>query len=212
MMNRALLVLALLLSASACGWGRVAQSAIGRVKDVEGKPRVIRGDRYLELGPGSVIEIRDSLITGLFDKAEVELRDGTIIRAGGDAQLTIQEYVYRERPAKLRLTSTGGRYGLKTGKSFKAAGSNLQIDTPFATIFSGKADLLVEHDVDAASMIVMQLGSDPIRVTNQFGEAELLHKGEASTVRLGLLPSPPVQRSERELRDAVESPLLPIDP
>lgn len=211
-MNRALLALALLLPASACGWGTYAESAIGHVKDVEGKPRVIRGDRYLELGPGSVIEIRDSLIMGSFDKAEVKLRDETIISTGGDTQLTIQEYVYRERPAKLRLTSFGGRYGLKTGKSFKAAASNLEIDTPFAMIFSGKADLLVEHDVDAASMNVMQLGSDSIRITNQFGEAELLHKGEASTVRFGLLPSPPVQLGERELRDAVESPLLLIDP
>jgi hypothetical protein len=208
MMKRALLILAVLLSATACSWGMDSESAIGRVNDVKGKPTVFRGDRYLELGPGSSIEIRDSVITGSSDKVELKLRDGTIIRAGRDAQLTLQEYSYQEGPTKLRLTSSGGRYRLTTGKSFKGAGSSLEISTPFAIILSGKADLLVEHDADAASMTVMQLGSDSIRVRNQFGETELLHQGETSTISFGLLPSQPVRIGESELNDAVESTSL----
>ena len=209
-MKRVLLILALLLSASACSWGTGSESAIGRVNAVNGKPRVFRGDRYLELGPGSAIELRDSVITGSSDKVEIKLRDGTIIRAGADAQLTLQEYSYQEGPTKLRLTSSGGRYRLTTGKSFKGAGSSLEISTPFATILSRKADLLIEHDVDAESMIVVQLGSDSIRVKNQFGETELLHQGDTSTISFGLLPSRPVRIGKSELDDAVESTSLKI--
>lgn len=208
MMKRALMFLAILMSTTACSWGAGSESAIGRVNDVKGNPRVFRGDRYLELGPGSSIEPMDSVITGSSDKVEVKLRDGTMIRAGRDVQLTFREYSYREGPTKLRLTSSGGRYRLTTGKSFKAAGSSLEINTPFAIIESGKADLLVEHDVDAKSMSVMQLDSDSISVKNQFGESELLHRGASCTISFGELPSRPVRVSESELRDAVESTSL----
>jgi hypothetical protein len=207
MMKRALLILAMLLS-TACSWGTDSESAIGRVNDVKGNPRVFRGHRYLELGPGSNIEIHDSVITGLSDKVEVELRGGTIVRVGRDSELTIQEYSGRARPARLRLTSSGGQYRITTGKSFRRAGSSMEIGTPFATILSGKADLLVEHAVDAGSLTVVQLGSDAIKVKNRFGETELLHQGEMSTISFGFLPSQPVRIGESELDAAVESTSL----
>ncbi|MCS5584121.1 MAG: hypothetical protein NZ777_11470, partial [Pseudomonadales bacterium] len=69
----------------------------------------------------------------------------------------------------------------------------MEIGTPFATILSGNADLLAEHAVDAGRLTVVQLGSDSIKVKNQFGEAELLHQGEMTTISFGLLPSQPVR-------------------
>lgn len=208
-MLRALLVLALLSCATACSWGTGSETAIGRVNDVQGKPRVFRGDRYLELGPGAGLEIGDSVITYSLDRVEVKLRDGTMLRAGGDVQLTIREYSYKGGPSKLRLTSSGGRYRLTTGKSFKGVGSSLEISTPSAIIQSGEADLLVEHDNDAQSMIVMRLGSGLISVRNQFGETELLRRGEMSSVSFGLLPSQPMPAEESELDNAVKSTSLP---
>jgi hypothetical protein len=209
MMKPVLLILAMLLS-TACSWGTDSESAIGRVNDVKGNPRVFRGHRYLELGPGSNIEIQDSLITGFSDKVEVKLRGGTIVRVGGDSELTMQEYSGRARPGRLRLTSSGGQYRITTGKSFRRAGSSMEIDTPYATILSGNADLLVEHAVDASGLTVVQLGSDPIKVKNQFGETELLHRGEMSTISFGLLPSQPVRIGDSELDAAVESTSLLI--
>ena len=180
------------------------------MNDVKGNPRVFRGHRYLELGPGSNIEIQDSVITGLSDKVEVKLRGGTIVRVGRDSELTIHEYSGRARPGRLRLTSSGGQYRITTGKSFRRAGSSMEISTPFATILSGNADLLVEHAVDAGRLTVVQLGSDAFKVKNQFGETELLHQGEMSTISFGLLPSQPVRIGESELDAAVESTSLLI--
>ena len=101
MMNPVLLILHMLLS-TACSWGTDSESAIGRVNDVKGNPRVFRGHRYLELGPGSNIEIHDSVIAGFSDKAEVKLRGGTIVRVGRGSELTRQEYSGRTSPGRLR--------------------------------------------------------------------------------------------------------------
>ena len=210
-MKRALLIFAMLVS-TACSWGAGSESAIGHVNDVKGNPRVFRGHRYLELGPGSSIEIQDSVITGLADKVEVKLRGGTRVRVGQDGQLRIHEYSVREGPARLMLTSSGGQYRVTTGKSFKRTGSSMEIGTPFATILSGKADLLVEHAVDAGRLTVVQLGSDSIKVKNQFGETELHQQGDASTISFGLSPSSPVQVEESALRESVEATSLLIDP
>ena len=204
MMKPVLLILVMMLSA-ACSWGTDSESAIGRVNDVKGNPRVFRGHRYLELGPGSNIEIHDSVITGFSDRAEVKLRGGTIVRVGRGSELTMQEYSGRARPGRLRLTPSGGQCRVTPGKSFRRAGSSMEIDTTSATILSGNADLLVEHAVDASWLTVVQLGSDPIKVKNQFGETELLHRGEMSTISFGLLPSQPVRIEESELDTAVES-------
>ena len=209
MLKRALLILAMLLS-TACSWSTDSESAIGRVNDVKGNPRLFRGHRYLELGPDSNIEIHDSIITGLSDKLQVTLRDGTIVRVGQDSELTIQEYSGRARPARLRLTSSGGQYRVTTGKLFRRDGSSLEIGTPVVTIRSGSADLLVEHAVDAGTLTVVQLGSDSIRIKNQFGETELLHQGEMSTISFGLLPSQPAQIEKSELDAAIESTSLLI--
>ena len=209
MLKRALLILVMLLS-NACSWSTDSESAVGRVNDVMGNPRLFRGDRYLELGPGSNIELHDSIITGLSDRLRLSLRDGTIMRIGRDSELTIQEYSGRARPGILRLTSSGGLYRITTGKSFRRAGSSMEIGTPVVTILSGNADLLVEHTVDAGSLIVVQLGSDSIKVKNQFGETELLRQREMSTTNFGFLPSQPVRIGESELDAAVESTSLLI--
>ena len=74
----------------------------------------------------------------------------------------------------LRLTSSRGQYRITTVKSFRRAGSSVEVGTPDVTILSGNADLLVKH---AGSLIVVQSGSDTIKVKNQFGETELLHRG-----------------------------------
>ena len=50
----------------------------------------------------------------------------------------------------------------------------MEVGTPDVTILSGNADLLVMH---AGSLIVVRLGLDTIKVKNQFGETELLHRG-----------------------------------
>ena len=50
----------------------------------------------------------------------------------------------------------------------------MEVGTPDVTILSGNADLLVKH---AGSLILVRLGSDNIKVKNQFGETELLHRG-----------------------------------
>ena len=86
----------------------------------------------------------------------------------------------------------------------------MEIDTLYATILSGNADLLVEHAVDASGLTVVELGSDPIKVKNQFGETALLHRGEMSTISFGLLPSQPVRIGDSELDAAVESTSLLI--
>ena len=90
MLKRALLILVILLS-TACNWSTDSESAIGRVTDLKGNPRLFRGYRYLELGPGSNIELHDSIIASLSDKLRVTLSDGTIVRIGQDSELKIQE-------------------------------------------------------------------------------------------------------------------------
>ena len=189
-----------MLLSTACSWGTgsESESAIGRVSDAEGNPRIFRGHRYLELDPGSSVEIRNSMTKGSSDKVAVKLRDGTIVYVGRDSELTIQEYSGRESPARLRLTSSGGQYRVTTGKSFKRAGSSMAIGTAFATILAGKADMLVEHDVGAESMIVMKLGSGSIVVKNQFGQMELFQQGDAITTSFGLSPSSPVHMGGKD--------------
>lgn len=206
MLKRALLILVMLLS-TACSWSTDSESAIGRVTDLKGNPRLFRGYRYLELGPGSNIELHDSIITSLSDKLRVTLSDGTIVRIGQDSELTIQEYSGRARPGMLRLTSSGGQYRITTSKSFRRAGSTVEVGTPVVTILSGNADLLVEH---AGALIVVQLGSDAIKVKNQFGETELLHRGEMSTTNFGFSPSQPIRIGKSELNAAIESTSLLI--
>ena len=90
MLKRALLILVILLS-TAYNWSTDSESAIGRVTDLKGNPRLFRGYRYLELGPGSNIELHDSIIASLSDKLRVTLSDGTIVRIGQDSELKIQE-------------------------------------------------------------------------------------------------------------------------
>lgn len=172
------------------------------MSDVEGNPRIFRGHRYLELGPGASIEIRDSLITGSSDKVAVKLHDGTIVHVGRDSELTIQEYSGRESPARLRLTSSGGQYRVTTGKSFKRAGSSMAIGTVLRLS-------LLARQIRWLSMIVMQLGLGSIVVKNQLGQMELFHQGDAITTSCGLSSSP-VHMGERMLRDAVESTSLLI--
>ena len=110
----------------------------------------------------------------------------------------------------LRLTSSRGQYRITTVKSFRRAGSSVEVGTPVVTILSGNADLLVKHAVDAGSLIVVQLGSDTIKVKNQFGETELLHRGEMSTTNFEFLPSQSIRTGKSELDAAIESTSLLI--
>ena len=67
----------------------------------------------------------------------------------------------------LRLTSSRGQYRITTVKSFRRAGSSVEVGTPVVTILSGNADLL--HRGEMSTTNFEFLPSQSIRI----GKSEL---------------------------------------
>lgn len=72
----------------------VATAGIGVFTDVQGDIHIQRGDVYLAAAPGVDAEEDDMIETGHQASAQVEMKDGTLLKLGADSRLLLADYVF----------------------------------------------------------------------------------------------------------------------
>ena len=211
-MRGATLIIALSFLTS-CAWvpglNQVSDNEIGRVVTIAGQPRILRGDRYLEVGKKTAVEVKDVVITGLLEKAKIKMSDGTLITLGPGSQFVFHVYSFREPGPIARMSFNSGSFRLKAGKLTKKEDARFEVTTPLAVIGVDSGEVWVGYlDEQAAGLTVALMGGGQITVGNRFGKVQLSKKSEATLVTFHGSPSNPVKRSDEKIRNAIRATSL----
>jgi hypothetical protein len=110
-------------------------ASIGVFTDVTGDTRIQRGEFYLAAAPGVEVEESDIIETGSNASAQVEMRDGTLLKLGADSRLLLADYRLDNGgnvvSAGLEVLSGWLRFAVS---KLRASDSRYAISTPTMTI------------------------------------------------------------------------------
>ena len=211
-MRGATQIIALSFLAS-CAWvpgsNQVSDNEIGRVVNTAGQPRILRGDRYLEVGKKTAVEVKDIVITGLLEKAEIKMSDGTLITLGPESQFVFHVYSFRDPAPIARMSFNSGSFRLKAGKLTGKEDARFEVITPLAVISVDSGEVWVGYlDEQAAGLTITLMSGGQVTVGNQFGEVQLSKKDEATSVTFHGSPSNPVKRTDEQIRNVIRATSL----
>lgn len=106
---------------------------IGTVAAFKGKVQVERSSQNLMVNSGFVIEQKDTMMTGEKSRAQIIMKDETIITVGSNSEYSFDTYnVGKEAQASMELKR--GFFRAITGKIGKIAPNRFKIKTRSATI------------------------------------------------------------------------------
>ena len=164
------------------------QKIIATVDTVTGTPRVLRGNRYLEVGEKSALLAGDTLVAGQAEALTVRLNDKTRLTLTSDTQLVLNVASWPDKPAALKLVLLQGRVLVETGGLSKRNDSVIVVNTPVAQIGLAGSGVLLGLSRDGTVLDVLQPGQGAVIVQNDFGEARLIRPGDAVTTSFGEAP------------------------
>jgi hypothetical protein len=112
-----------------------ATARIGVFTDVQGDTRIQRGEVYLAAAPGVDVEEDDMIETADHASAQVEMRDGSLLKIGADSRLLLTDYKFdgggNVVSAGLEVLSGWLRFAVSRLRSNE---SRYAINTPTMTI------------------------------------------------------------------------------
>ena len=114
----------------------VSFADVGTISALRGSVHVKRSDSVLKLHIGDKIFKKDSILTGKNAKAQLILKDHTVVTIGKNSVFEIDEYFFKQndKTSKAKLRFKKGFFKTITGKIGKVARKNFKIKTHNATI------------------------------------------------------------------------------
>lgn len=108
----------------------------GMIKNTRGSVTVIRGATQLPATVGMPIQARDQLRTGADGCVGITLRDATLLSAGPNATLSLDQYSFNPTTHEGRLDAgiRGGSMAVISGKLAKASPESVRFRTPTVTL------------------------------------------------------------------------------
>lgn len=133
---RAAAAVMLILGMFAFTPGALAADAAGKVSRLKGEASVIRAGQTLPLTEGAGIEANDRLKTGKDARLELTMADDTKLTLGADAELVIDEFVFKPAESKgsALLDVVKGAFRFTTGKLSGMTNKDVRVKTGFANL------------------------------------------------------------------------------
>jgi hypothetical protein len=132
-MHRMVSVLALLLIATAAA----AQDApVGQVKTASGAVVLQRGGTNLPAKPGDAVHAKDVVETGADGAIGITLIDNTVLSAGPNSQLALEEYSFNSSDFKGAMTADlrKGTLAVVSGDIARSSPDAMKVRTPTAIL------------------------------------------------------------------------------
>lgn len=128
---RTIAVCVLALS-STVGWAQEA----GKVKNVTGDVSIIRGNETIVAKPGVKVLTVDQIRTGKDSSVGITLKDNTILSAGPNSLMSIDEFEFDTTTyqGKLDASVKKGTLGVISGKLAKNSPESVKFRTPSTTL------------------------------------------------------------------------------
>lgn len=196
------LVLSAVLASAAPGAGE--RPAVGNVERVQPQARATYDAETRTLVIDNEVFYEDLLETGAGARLAVTLADGTDLTLGENASLRVDSFVYLPdgRTGKLGVTVLEGAFLFVGGETEKMEHSQVEIDTPVATL-GVRGTTVWGGMIDGSFGVLVTEGQ--VTVRNQAGELNL-GPGQGTQIEAAdALPSPAKTWPEAKVQRALDT-------
>jgi hypothetical protein len=109
---------------------------VGQVKNASGKVELVRGTERLTAKPGDEVRAKDLIETGADGSIGVTLIDNTVLSAGPNSQLALEEYSFNSSNFTGAMTADlrKGTLAVVSGDIAKSSPAAMKVRTPTAIL------------------------------------------------------------------------------
>ncbi len=144
---------------------------VGVVERHSGQAFVLRSAKTIKVYNGLKLKKKDTIKTKKNAWVKLRLNDNTVINAGQNAKLVIQEYLYTEKSnSKASFSFVKGLFRTITGKIGKVAPAQFKVHTPNATIGIRGTEFYVDISQKSEKVLCTR---GAIFVSSALGEIEV---------------------------------------
>ncbi|HUS24683.1 MAG TPA: FecR domain-containing protein [Candidatus Binatia bacterium] len=138
------LLLVFLSLPALCGTAFAADA--GRIKTVAGAVTIERGAQSLPAKVGLPVQVSDRIVTGADGSVGISFADDSLLSAGPNSSLRIDQFVYGDPKVKPAFESTlqRGTLSAVSGKIVKQAPGAMRVRTPTTILGVRGTDFVVE--------------------------------------------------------------------
>jgi len=123
-----------------------ADEAAGMIKTAQGKVEVVRGGQRLPAGPGFAVMQSDKVQTGAASSVGITLRDNTLLSAGANSSLSLDQYAFNPTTHQGRIDATlkRGTLSVISGKIAKTSPDAVRFRTTAVTLGVRGTEFILE--------------------------------------------------------------------
>lgn len=120
----------------------------GMIKTQKGAVSILRGGQTLTASVGMKVDTRDQIRTGADGAVGITLRDATLLSAGPNSTLTLNQYAFdpTTHEGKLDAKLQRGTLAVISGKIAKASPDTVRFSTPTVTLGVRGTSFLIEAE------------------------------------------------------------------
>lgn len=135
-LTRYCVVIVVLMMIGSFSYAGPADDAIGQIKTLNGSATVLRDGQQVDLGIGSKLFQKDTIITGPKGQIGMTFIDNTMFSAGPDTELALEQFSFDTTTYKGVFVSDvrRGTLAAVSGKIAKHSPGNMKVKTPSAIL------------------------------------------------------------------------------
>ena len=180
-----------------------AAERVGQVLRIKGGCEVAADGQKRPLQAASPVHLLDVVTTGADARLVVELDDGTVLTLGENAELKIDEFVFRKPGVSDRLKLfAGGAFRFTTGRLAKTAGSVIEINTRVPVLGVRGTDFWA-GPLDGNYSVLLFDGA--LEVSNNGAAVMLDDPGEGTNITDGGSPGPVTRWPQDKVQRALSA-------
>ncbi len=172
--------------------------SVAMIAVTRGEVTLTRGSQKgetIKLKSKDQLFIMDKIQTGERGRVQIIFTDGSIVRLGKKAEMTIEKYSYSKEAKKgnFLISIKEGSFRIMGGNITKFSPDNFKTETPTATI--GVRGSMYAGKTNKTETEVIFLGGKGVFMKNKRGDSKMYNKpGESGWTRLG---TPPTKTGKR---------------
>ena len=180
-----------------------AAERVGQVLRIKGSCEVVSDGQKRPLQSASPVHLLDVVTTGAAARLVVELDDGTVLTLGENAELRIDEFVFRKPGDSDRLKLfAGGAFRFTTGRLAKTGDSVIEISTRVPALAVRGTDFWAGPLDGNYSALVFE---GALEVSNNGAAVILDEPGEGTNIADGGSPGPVTRWPQDKVQRALSA-------
>jgi hypothetical protein len=151
--QRDILVFGLLLLAAAWMGTHALAGEAGRIKVSKGDVRIERSGKVMAAPVGTVIEVADTVKTGVDGSVGITFHDNSLLSAGPNSELVVERFVFDSttHQGEFDTRLKRGTLAVVSGKIVKQSPEAMRIKTPAAIMGVRGTEFIVKVDEPAVN-------------------------------------------------------------